>query len=69
MVFFKFEKALAIISLNIFFLDTPLTKPLQFLYSIYVGTGCGSDGKEFACNARDPGSISRSERSPGEGNG
>ena len=27
----------------------------------------GSDGKESACNAGDPGSIS--ERSPGEGNG
>ena len=29
----------------------------------------GSDGEESACNARDPGSISGSERSPGEGNG
>ena len=29
----------------------------------------GSDGKESACNARDPGSISGSERSLGEGNG
>ena len=26
-------------------------------------------GKEFACNAGDPGSISKSGRSPGEGNG
>ena len=29
----------------------------------------GSDGKKSACNARDPGSIPRSGRSPGEGNG
>ena len=29
----------------------------------------GSDGKENACNAGDPGSIPGLERSPGEGNG
>ena len=29
----------------------------------------GSDGKEAACNAGDPGSIPGSGRSPGEGNG
>ena len=29
----------------------------------------GSDGKESACNARDPGLISGSGRHPGEGNG
>ena len=29
----------------------------------------GSDGKESACNAGDPGSICGSGRSPGEGNG
>ena len=28
-----------------------------------------SDGEQPACNARSPGSIARSERSPGEGNG
>ena len=28
-----------------------------------------SDGKESACNARDPGSIPGSGKSPGEGNG
>ena len=27
----------------------------------------GSDGKEFACNAGDPGSIPGSGRSPGKG--
>ena len=30
---------------------------------------CGSDGKESACNAGDPGLIAGSGRSPGEGNG
>ena len=30
---------------------------------------CGSDSKEFACNAGDPGSIPWVGRSPGEGNG
>ena len=30
---------------------------------------CGSDGKESACNAGDPGSIPGSGRSVGEGNG
>ena len=29
----------------------------------------GSDNKESACNAGDPGSIPGSRRSPGEGNG
>ena len=29
----------------------------------------GSDGKESACNARDPGSVPGWGRSPGEGNG
>ena len=29
----------------------------------------GSDGKAFACNAEDPGSILGLEISPGEGNG
>ena len=29
----------------------------------------GSDGRETACNAGDPGSIAHSGRSPGEGNG
>ena len=38
---------------------------------IYVCMGFpdGSDGKESACNAGDPGSIPGSGRSPGEGNG
>ena len=37
---------------------------------IYIDSFPGSsDGKESACNARDPGLISGLERSPGEGNG
>ena len=32
------------------------------------GFPCGSDSKESACNAGDPGSIPGSGRSPGEGN-
>ena len=34
-----------------------------------LGFPGGSDGKESACNAGDPCSITRSGRSPGEGNG
>ena len=36
---------------------------------MYVGFPGGSDGKESACNAGDPGLIPRTRRSPGEGNG
>ena len=34
-----------------------------------MGFPSGSDGEEFACNARYPGSIHGSGRSPEEGNG
>ena len=34
-----------------------------------MGFPDGSDGKESACSAGDPGSIPGSGRSPGEGNG
>ena len=34
-----------------------------------MGSPGGSDGKESACNAGDPGSIPGWGRSPGEGNG
>ena len=43
-----------------------------YLYiSVYIFTGFlgGSDGKAFACSARDPGLIAGSGRSSGEGNG
>ena len=35
----------------------------------YLGFTDGSDGKGSACNARDPASIPRLGRSPGEGHG
>jgi len=35
----------------------------------FLGFPGGSDGKESACNAGDPGLILGSGRSPGEGNG
>ena len=45
-----------------FIRSTPLRKnPPCFL--------CGSDGKESACNARDPGWIAELRRPPGEGDG
>ena len=40
----------------------------QEIVLIFSFTG-GSDGKESACNAGDPGSVSGSGRSPEEGNG
>ena len=35
----------------------------------YHAVSCGSDGKESACNAGDPGSIPGLRQSPGEENG
>ena len=43
-------------------------KSLNLLY-YRQGYPGGSDAKESACNAGNPGSIPRSGRSPGEGNG
>ena len=40
-----------------------------FITLSHLGFPGGSDSKESACNAGDPGSISGSGRSPGEGNG
>ena len=37
--------------------------------TLYLNFPCGSDGKESACNARDPGSIPGLGKFPGEGNG
>ena len=34
-----------------------------------MGFPGGSDGKESACNTKDPGSVPGSGRSPGEGHG
>ena len=38
-------------------------------YELLLCFSYSSVGKESACNAGDPGSIPRSGRSPGEGNG
>ena len=50
--------------------DRPYDPPGGLVFSIYYW-GCpgGSDGKESACNAGDPGLISGLGRFPGEGNG
>ena len=36
---------------------------------MYIGFPDGSDSKESACNAREPGSVPGLGRYPGEGNG
>jgi len=36
---------------------------------LVLGSSGGSDGKRFACNVGDPGSIPGTGRSPGEENG
>ena len=47
---------------------TEWEKIFAIIYLI-MGFPGGSDGKESACNAGDPGSIPGSGRSTGEGNG
>ena len=47
-------------------LQQPEDSPLRKSFSCWSG---GSDGKEYACNAGDSGSIPGSGRSSGEGNG
>ena len=42
---------------------------IYLLSTSYIYFPAGSEGKESACNAGDPGSISGLERSSGEGNG
>ena len=46
-------------------------KPIQYCKStiLQLGLPGGSDGKECACNAGEPGSITGLGRSPDEGNG
>ena len=46
--------------------DSDTTERLSLSLFTFPG---GSDSKEFACNAGDPGSISGLGRSPGKGNG
>ena len=44
--------------------------PFFFLFfPLFSLIPAGSDSKEYACNAADPGSIPGSRRSPGEDNG
>ena len=45
-----------------------LSKIFEFLSTVYKDFPGGSNGKESACNARDPGSILGLRRSSGEGN-
>ena len=60
----------SISSLVLSFLYSPALTPIHdWLSYKNLGFPGGSDGKESACNAGDVGSISRSGRSPGEGNG
>ena len=40
----------------------------MYIY-VYMGYPGGSNGRESACNAKDPGLIPGSESSPEEGNG
>ena len=50
---------------------SPVGKTPKDQYSAYIKWGFpgGSDDKESACNAGDPGSIPGLGRSPGEGTG
>ena len=50
----------------------PLSNHLSGLYPVFwvrASNSGGSDGKESACNAGEPGSIPGSRRSPEQGNG
>ena len=47
-------------------MDVKLCEEYKVCYS---GLPCGSESKEFACNAGDQGLIPESGRSLGEGNG
>ena len=49
--------------------DTESIEPYNLGLYIYNGLPGGSEGKESACNAGDPGQIPRWGRPPGEGNG
>ena len=46
-----------------------ITVPDILLITMPLGFPGGTDGKESACNAGDPGLIPRLGKSPGEGNG
>ena len=55
--------------LSILCKSTQLTPQTYPEVGAFMGFPGGLDGKESACNAGDPGSISGAGRSPGEGNG
>ena len=46
-----------------------IKKDFKFSNGKHMGFSGGSEGKESACNAGDPGSTPGLERSPEEGNG
>ena len=50
-------------------INRPFSGSFGEMWDLLVDFPVGSDGKESACNAGDPGSIPGWERSPGEGNG
>ena len=50
-------------------LGSPNSYITYLISNVFLGFSSGPDGKESSCNARDPGSIPESGRSPGEGNG
>ena len=62
-----------VVSLHIYYISCSCTTALEcYLFPLYfsvLGFPRGSDGKEYACNAGDLGSIPESGTSPGEGNG
>ena len=47
--------------------DYQMRLVIRFIFSLFSILG-GSDGKEYACNAEDPGSTPGLRRSPGERN-
>ena len=46
-----------------------LSADMQIVWLAVLGLPCGLDGKEFACNAGDPGFIPWVAKIPGEGSG
>ena len=64
----SFDKTLLAFALIHFVLQDQ-TCLLFWLSLDFLGFPSGSDGKKFACNTGDPGSIPGLGSSPGEGNG
>ena len=71
----KFRHYFNIMHLNIYWnLGTYQTRPklhlwhTTWIFNLLLVSPGGSDGKESACNSRDPGLIPGSGSSPGEGN-